>query len=103
LSVLNLVSDFVKYNHPIVHNYIFWETIRFLFLWAELNQIGHGLNFRVNIMFAFLFREIVREIVSRVDAQFSYRTENCIPIRFVANCTLIRTGNHLRVDGPLEL
>jgi hypothetical protein len=36
-----------------------------------------------------------------VDAIFSYRTENRIPIRFAANRTGIRTGNPIRVDGPL--
>jgi hypothetical protein len=33
-------------------------------------------------------------IRTRVDAIFSYRTENRIPIRFAANRTGIRMGNH---------
>jgi hypothetical protein len=45
--------------------------------------------------------QFVREIVFRVDALFSYRTENCIPIRFAANRTAIRMGNRIRVDSPL--
>jgi hypothetical protein len=39
-------------------------------------------------------------IYTRVNAIFSYRTENRIPIRFAVNCTGIRTGNRIRVDGP---
>jgi hypothetical protein len=42
-------------------------------------------------------REFVRRFVSRVDALFSYRTDNRIAIRFVANRTLIRMGNRVRV------
>jgi hypothetical protein len=41
--------------------------------------------------------DIVRQFVLCVDALFSYSTENRIPIRFAAN----RTGNRIRVDGPL--
>jgi hypothetical protein len=36
-----------------------------------------------------------------VDALFSYRKENHIPIRFAANRTGIRMGDRIRVDGPL--
>jgi hypothetical protein len=43
-----------------------------------------------------------KAICTRVDAVFSYRTENRIPIRFAANRTLIRTGNLIRVDGSLR-
>jgi hypothetical protein len=48
-----------------------------------------------------IVQQFVREILSRVDAIFSYRTENRIPIRFAANPTGICTGNRIRVDGPL--
>jgi hypothetical protein len=41
-------------------------------------------------------------IRTRVDAIFYYRTENRIPIRFAANRTLIRTGNRIGLDGPLD-
>jgi hypothetical protein len=36
-----------------------------------------------------------------VDAQYYYRTEIRIAIRFAANRTEIRIGNRIRVDGPL--
>jgi hypothetical protein len=49
-----------------------------------------------------IVRQFVREIVLRVDALFSYRTENRIPIRFAANRTAIRIGILIRVDGPLK-
>jgi hypothetical protein len=48
-----------------------------------------------------IVRQFVREIVLRVDAIFSFRTENCIPIRFTANRTVIRMEYRIRVDGPL--
>jgi hypothetical protein len=38
-----------------------------------------------------------RNRITRVDTLFSYQTENRIAIRFAAN----RTGNRIRVDGPL--
>jgi hypothetical protein len=41
-----------------------------------------------------------KAIRTRVDAIFSYRTDNCIPIRFAANRTGIRTENRVPVDGP---
>jgi hypothetical protein len=42
-------------------------------------------------------------IRTRVDARYSYRTDNRIPIRFAANRTLIRTGNRIRVDPLLDV
>jgi hypothetical protein len=45
--------------------------------------------------------EFVRRIVLRVDAQFSYPTENRILFRFAANRTPICTGNRICVDSPL--
>jgi ectoine hydroxylase-related dioxygenase (phytanoyl-CoA dioxygenase family) len=42
-------------------------------------------------------------ILTRLDAQYSYRTEIRTAIRFAANRTLIRTGNRLRVDGPFDM
>jgi hypothetical protein len=47
-----------------------------------------------------IVRQFVREILSGVDAIFSYGTENRIPIRFAANRTGIRMGNRLRVEAP---
>jgi hypothetical protein len=41
-------------------------------------------------------------ICTRVDAQYYYLTEILIAIRFAANRTGIRTGNSIRVDGPLK-
>jgi hypothetical protein len=48
-----------------------------------------------------IVRQFVREIVLRVDAIFSFRTDNCIPIRFTSNHTVIRKEYRIRVDGPL--
>jgi hypothetical protein len=78
-----------------------------------MHQIGHDL------IFVFLFRESHflpcrmmicmgnrmgnrTAIRTRVDAIFSYRTENRIRIRFAANRMGICTGNCIRVDGPLR-
>jgi hypothetical protein len=40
--------------------------------------------------------------IERVDAQFSYRTQNRMAIRFAPNRTPIRTLIRIRVDGPLK-
>jgi hypothetical protein len=63
----------------------------FCLTWAEVHQIV------CEIIWQF-----VREIVLCVDALFSYRTENRIPIRFAANRTPIRTGNRTHVDIILQ-
>jgi hypothetical protein len=46
-------------------------------------------------------RSVNRKVIrTRVEAIFSYGTENHIAIRFAPNCTGVRTGNRIRVDGP---
>jgi hypothetical protein len=75
-------------------------------LWAKLHQIGN------NLIFAFLFRESHFRMMIRtgfptgirtcVDAQYSYRTEIRIAVRFAANWTAICMGNCIRVDGLLR-
>jgi hypothetical protein len=57
-------------------------SFHFCLAWAEVHQI---------------LWKIVRQFVLFVDALFSYRAENRLPIRFAANRAL---ANRLRVDGP---
>jgi hypothetical protein len=75
-----------------------------------VHQIGHNLISRET---SFLpCRMVIRmgnrmgnrtAIRKRVDAIFSYRVEIRIAIRFAANRMAIRTGNRIRVDGPLQV
>jgi hypothetical protein len=67
-----------------------WKVYEIVF--GIVHEFGRGFG-----------RRFAREIVSRVDASFYYRTEIRISIRFATNRTPIRTGNRIRVDGPLSV
>jgi hypothetical protein len=91
-----------KYIFPCVQSKTWTQRDLFRKVHLNLARKVHEIVFGIVHGFGRGFgRRFVRKIVSRVDASFYYRTEIWISIRFAANPTPIRTGNRIRVDGPL--